>query len=344
MTSPLEPLWRLLREHPDPRHPDAGWRRHLGEDYALVATWLVASRGRAGTWECGVAGGVGCERRVVDHGDGRVVAVCGDHPPRCDRVELRSTALALRALDLAAVARAITTSSGLPEAKPDAHGRGHVLGPLRMGPARVVVLVTGEHAILGLLDAVDRLHRLHSPQRVLVLAPVAEREVKSTQAAFNRAGADLVPLSAAVQVEGDEVFADLSDWALSRASDLRDFDALPMLRRRFDVVLDPARDRFGMGGIWHDFNRKRLPFRLLVGLAKRAGELVTRDELFDEVWPGDDPAGNETWETNLRSHKRTLARMLGEDLIEGIEGDTYTGGYRLDVPASRVAWWSPPKE
>jgi hypothetical protein len=53
---------------------------------------------------------------------------------------------------------------------------------------------------------------------------------------------------------------------------------------------------------------------------------------------------------NLRSNKSKLDKLLkpavadGVPMIETVPGDELTGGYRLLVPAGRVAWWSRPYE
>ncbi|TVQ88232.1 MAG: hypothetical protein EA397_17240 [Deltaproteobacteria bacterium] len=101
MSRPLDPLWRLLDEQADPAHPVEGWRRALGDAFEVAEPWLRAAQGRATTWPCGLPGGVGCLRRVVEHAPDHVVAVCGDEPPRCSRVEVARTDLALRRIHTA---------------------------------------------------------------------------------------------------------------------------------------------------------------------------------------------------------------------------------------------------
>jgi len=340
MSRPLDPLWRLLDEQADPAHPVEGWRRELGEAFDLAEPWLRAARGRATTWPCGLPGGVGCLRRVVEHAPDDVVAVCGDEPPRCARVEIARTDLALRRLDLEAVAEVVRDTSGLPPGELRRQGREVVIGPLTLGRRRVVIALTRETSTLALLELAEGLGHRHGEVRVVLLAPIAEAPEAAHVRAFERVNADVLALRDVVVLDGGRPVADVSDWLLHRRGELAGFDPLPLLARRYDLVMDPARDQAGLGGAWVRFGKRRAPFRLLTALATTGDALVTRIELFGWVWPGDDTAGNETWEANLRSHKRTLAKLIGDELVEGVEGDTYTGGYRLRLAPHRIAWWS----
>ena len=342
MSGPLEPLWRLLREQPDPRHPDLGWRRELGDGYALVAAWLRVSRGTAGAWPCGIAGASGCERRVVEHGHDDLVAVCGDEPPRCDRVRVERSQVALRKLDLRALGELLVTTSGLPAASASLDGDAVVIGPVALGRARVSIAVTLDTSLLGLLGLAQDLRDRHGADRVLLLAPLEATLPAAEARALERVPADALPMGLALVPHGGELVGDLARWLVAHRSAFAGFDPLPVVRRHYDVVVDPAASRCAFGDTWVDFKRLQTPFRLLVGLAKRPGQLVTRDALFDDVWPGGDPNENETWEGNLRSHKRTLAGTLtkaglpADELVETVDGDRYNGGYCLAASADRV--------
>ena len=60
----------------------------------------------------------------------------------------------------------------------------------------------------------------------------------------------------------------------------------------------------------------------MLALAARPGELLTKNELLDIVWPG-----LVVEENNLRVQINTLRRVLGEDAIATVPGR----GYRLSV-------------
>jgi hypothetical protein len=101
----LERLWRALAQMHDPVDTRAGWERALVDDMPLVEPFLRPVRGAASTWPCGRSGSHGCERRVVRHRGGAVVAVCALEPPECDRVHLDRTALACVRLTSASLPR-----------------------------------------------------------------------------------------------------------------------------------------------------------------------------------------------------------------------------------------------
>nr|MDT0665561.1 response regulator transcription factor [Micromonospora sp. DSM 115978] len=99
-----------------------------------------------------------------------------------------------------------------------------------------------------------------------------------------------------------------------------------------DVSLDLGAYEVRLGGV-----PVRLPpqeFRLLQVLLERAGLVVTRESLLEQVW------GTKDTETNtLAVHVRRLRRRLGDvaaepQLIETVRGVGYR--YRLAVPASNL--------
>jgi hypothetical protein len=65
-----------------------------------VAARLLRSTGRlARAVACPSPGGDGCPRKIVHHGDGRIVAVCGDRPQRCEKLDLHPDDIEVLELD-----------------------------------------------------------------------------------------------------------------------------------------------------------------------------------------------------------------------------------------------------
>lgn len=348
MKRALEPLWRVLREQADPRHSETGWRDELGDGYPLVASWLKVSRGSARTWPCGLAGSTGCARRIVEHGYDDLVAVCGDEPPRCDKVRIPRSEAGLRRLDLLRFAEALLAGAGLQVSSLTTDGRAVVAGPVALGARQVVIACTPEASVLGLLGLGDQLRSAHGDARLLLLAPLVAPLRPSEASAFDRLTVEVMPLASVASAIDGDVVGDLSAWLLQHADEFQGLDPLPMLGQRHELVLDPLRERCALWGCWIDLRRARLPRLLLEGLAGVPGRTVTRNQLFDAVWPGRHPDNVEAWEVNLRSHKSTLERALRPALggrpspIETVAGSTFDGGYRLALGPDRVAWWTRP--
>lgn len=84
----LTRLWKALETIPGLTAERLEWQRRL-EDEWRVAEPLLRRVGRvAEQVSCPSPGGDGCPRQVVRHDDGRIVAVCGDRPKRCDPLSL----------------------------------------------------------------------------------------------------------------------------------------------------------------------------------------------------------------------------------------------------------------
>lgn len=338
VSRPLDPLWTLLRKAGVGPLTRAMWRFELGEAYEPTAGWLRLSRGRSKSWLCGVPGS-GCLRRVIEFAPDDVVAVCGDWPPRCDQVVLQRTQLARYTLAMDLLAKTLVETGGLPDAPVQAAERGVVVGPIPLGLRRLHLLITVARDPLRLMQATSELRQRHPDDLLVLLGPFGQPPPDLFGHFLTGLRVDRLALREVFSLGEHGPVADLSPWLLQHAAELASFDPLPMLHRR-PLVLDPVRDRVAVEGTWLDFRRLRLPLRLLLGLAKRPGELVTRDELFDEVWPGGDPSRQSAWEVNLRDVKRRLTRKIPARLVEQVDGDAYTGGYRLQVEPSQVAWWT----
>lgn len=72
-------------------------------------------------------------------------------------------------------------------------------------------------------------------------------------------------------------------------------------------------------------------FDVLSVLVQRAGDLVTKSELFEQVWPG-----LIVEENNLQVHISTLRKLLGADLITTIAGRGYRFTGRVSTPAQQT--------
>ena len=99
MRTPLRQLWPALETLPGLAAVAEEWRSRLGEDYEAGRGLLRVTNRRAEAYPCPSPGGIGCPRQILDHGNGRFVAVCGDQPKRCDRLVLTRQDIAIHELD-----------------------------------------------------------------------------------------------------------------------------------------------------------------------------------------------------------------------------------------------------
>jgi DNA-binding response OmpR family regulator len=98
-----------------------------------------------------------------------------------------------------------------------------------------------------------------------------------------------------------------------------------------DLVVDPRSRRATLAG--HELELARREFDLLLALAERAGEVVTKRELLAEVWQ--QPYGGA--DRTLDVHLSWLRRKLGETAAEPRYLHTVRGvGVRLAPPEDRT--------
>jgi hypothetical protein len=110
---PLRKLWPALEALPGLAAVTEEWRERLGEDFEAGQELLRLTNRRAEAYPCPSPGGIGCSRSIVDHGNGRIVAVCGDQPKRCDRLTLNKRDIAIYELDTRKLGTAIAVAFGI---------------------------------------------------------------------------------------------------------------------------------------------------------------------------------------------------------------------------------------
>jgi DNA-binding response OmpR family regulator len=107
-----------------------------------------------------------------------------------------------------------------------------------------------------------------------------------------------------------------------RAADLaRDADHAPR-QVIGELEIDQEQRRVRRSGA--DVHLTPTEFHLLVCLAHRPGQVLTREQLLADVWDWADASGTRT----VDSHVKELRRKLGADLIRTVHGV----GYALERP------------
>lgn len=110
---PLRRLWPALEVLPGLAAVTEEWKDRFGEDFDAGRELLRLTNRRAKAYPCPSPGGVGCPRHVVDHGDGGIVAVCGDDPKRCDRLILTKRDIVIHELDARKLCVAAAVAFGI---------------------------------------------------------------------------------------------------------------------------------------------------------------------------------------------------------------------------------------
>jgi hypothetical protein len=106
-------LWQTLEALPGLAAPTLEWRERLKKEYDQMGKLLRPTSELAASVDCPSPGGDGCPRRVVDHGGGRFVAVCGDTPRNCDDLPLTKPDLVIHRIDEAILCKGIAAALGL---------------------------------------------------------------------------------------------------------------------------------------------------------------------------------------------------------------------------------------
>lgn len=92
-------FWKAVEDLPGCAETFHDWKDTLGDNFGL-ASFLLRRTGRlARRVACPSPGGIHCPRRVVHHGDGSIVAVCGNHPAECPCLQLTPDDIAVLELD-----------------------------------------------------------------------------------------------------------------------------------------------------------------------------------------------------------------------------------------------------
>jgi hypothetical protein len=125
---------------------------------------------------CPSPGGDGCPRRVVNHGDGRIVAVCGDPKDQCESLELTLEDIVVHELDVGGLAGALCR---LLSCEPDLRPLPFVGGTWFIGwyeplagkrfPISLTLPTTGEEAHSAAVRLVG-----HLGQRFILFVPARE--------------------------------------------------------------------------------------------------------------------------------------------------------------------------
>ncbi|RMH00003.1 MAG: hypothetical protein D6705_01640 [Deltaproteobacteria bacterium] len=93
-------VWRRIEALHVTAGVDQQWRELLGDDFGLIEPYLRPEQSLATSYPCPHPIHDGCPRRVVHHGPGDIVAVCGNASPQCEPVKLSRRDIVVRTLKI----------------------------------------------------------------------------------------------------------------------------------------------------------------------------------------------------------------------------------------------------
>lgn len=99
MSASLSNLWEVLAVLPGRSAARLEWQALLDDDWAATERFLKSTGRLARGIGCPFPGGDGCPRKIIRHADGQRVAVCGERPQRCERMEVSNEAIEILSFD-----------------------------------------------------------------------------------------------------------------------------------------------------------------------------------------------------------------------------------------------------
>lgn len=120
--SKLTNLWSACERMPILAAVTAEWRQMLGEEYDTAKVLFRPQAELAASYPCTRPSPCACHHRVVDHGDGDIVAVCQCSPPYCDTIHITRADLVVYELNLPMLCSTVAKALSLQPMQADIPG------------------------------------------------------------------------------------------------------------------------------------------------------------------------------------------------------------------------------
>ena len=114
----LTQLWQTLEKIPGLLGVTAAWQEACGDDFGFLRQFLRSTDTLGSLYPCPFPTRGYCPRKIIDHGDGDLVAICRDPHQVCPNVAIDASAALLHELNLAAFTNAISTVLGIQPQQP----------------------------------------------------------------------------------------------------------------------------------------------------------------------------------------------------------------------------------
>lgn len=329
-------LWRVLSEHWNLHDIPPRWRSALGDEYTFAEPYLRPA-GRTRSWLCG--GSLeGCARRL-DPATSEASCTNEDGED-CGTITVDAAEAHVFRFEVADLLADIATSIGAERDDLEDLPGVHRVGMRRFGnvEARFYFAREATRTALDSVGAHEATLGLGLPVLACPMPPPA-----SVAAIARTRGLAVLPLADVATFTGPgNVTVDLDPLVLEQRFEGANPPDVLSPRRR--LILDPAGRRVWLDGLPVPLPRKaHHPWNLLMTLARHPGAELLRPALALQIWR-EGHASKPSW-----YDFRTYIRQRREDLealatwpITDIPGGDDDGGYRLDLAANEVAWWSDP--
>jgi DNA-binding response OmpR family regulator len=188
---------------------------------------------------------------------------------------------------------------------------GSALAAARTGDFDVLLL----DWMLPVLDGPAVIAALRSDgHRVPILLLTARADVRDRVVGLNSGADDYL----AKPFDLDELLARL------RALHRRGNPGLVVAQRAGDLFVDPVARRVERAGATIEVSARE--FDILLLLVQRAGQVVSRYAILDEVWDGDTDLRSNVIDVHIATLRAKIDKPFGRSAIETVRG----AGYRLD--------------
>lgn len=190
------------------------------------------------------------------------------------------------------------------------------------GRAALVEARSGDHDVLLLdwmlpgIEGPSVISQLRAEgHRLPILLLTARGELHDRVEGLNVGADDFL----AKPFELDELLARL------RALHRRGHPGLAFAQRAGDLLLDPVARRAQRGNVLIDLSARE--FDILFLLMQRAGQVVSRYAILDEVWDGDTDLRSNVIDVYVANLRAKVDRPFGRTTIQTVRGS----GYRIDA-------------
>jgi hypothetical protein len=204
----LSRLWQALERIPGLSTLPAYWEHHCGPDYPVIRPYLRITEISGSTYPCPTMRGGDCPRKIIDYGDGEIVAICRDPWVNCGDVPLTCVDTLLHELDIGRFTKDLAAPLGVRWQVPEPRGHGvWGIGLSNRRPSRYQPVFLAAVAFSEQLRAAVRDLLLDVPGPFVLAAPTNGHRDVRIQGQLQARGISFLSLEEQILLTGDGKFA-----------------------------------------------------------------------------------------------------------------------------------------